>query len=111
VNLQGTSPRAIEGWLEILEGREREPDVTKWPTAPTTTVSILPSGDYRVWIQGTGWGRALSGRRAAEVAFTDRAGSHWIRRATGQLEELAEDPIIHYLGAGPHDLQIPERLR
>jgi hypothetical protein len=88
VNIQGTSPATIESWLEILEGRDREPDVTKWPTAPITTASILPSGVHRVWIQGTGWGRVLSGRRAAEVAFTDRAGNHWIRRGTGQLANI-----------------------
>ena len=70
----------------------------------------LPSGNHRIWIHGTGWGRFLAGRNGAEVAFTDRAGSHWIRHATGQLEELAEDPISHYLGASPHDLLVPERL-
>jgi hypothetical protein len=77
---------------------------------PITTASILPSGTYRIWIDGTGWGRVLSGRNSAEVAFTGRARSHWIRHASGRLEELAEDPISHYLGAGPHDLLIPERL-
>jgi hypothetical protein len=107
VNIQGTSPATIERWVENRQ-RARQTGIPN--PVPITTVSILPSGVHRVWIQGIGWGRVLSGRRAAEVAFTDRAGSHWIRRATGQLEELAEDPISHYLGAGPHELQIPERL-
>jgi hypothetical protein len=104
VNIQGTSPATIESWLEY---RERDPMKN---VAPITTASILPSGVHRVWIQGIGWGQVLSGRHAAEVAFTDRAGSHWIRRGTGQLEELAEDPIFHYLKYGPHELQTPERL-
>jgi hypothetical protein len=35
----------------------------------------------------------MQGRCGAEVAFTDRAGRHWIRRATGALEELDVSPI------------------
>jgi hypothetical protein len=55
----------------------------------------------------------MSGRSGAEVAFTDRNNTHWIRRATGQLEELDEDPLRYFaqLGFyGPHDLQTPERI-
>ena len=55
----------------------------------------------------------MGGRSAAEVAFTDRAGKHWIRRGTGQLEPLPEDPIDYFqrLGLyGPYDLQTPERV-
>lgn len=107
VNIQGSSPRSIEGWIER---RDREADVLSLPRVPVTSVSILPGGMYRVWIDDIGWGRVLSGRRVAEVAFTDRAGSHWVRRGTGELEELAGGPILHYLGAGPHELQTPERI-
>jgi hypothetical protein len=108
VGIQGTLPRTLEAWLEI---RQRPRPESEFPDPiPTTTASILPSGTYRVWIRGIGWWGVLSGRGAAEVAFTDRAGTHWIRRANGQLEELPEDPITHYLGLGPHDLQTPERL-
>jgi hypothetical protein len=105
VSIQGAGMRTIEQWLEY---RDRRPYTDN--AMPITTASILPSGNHRIWIQGTGWGRFLAGRNGAEVAFTDRAGSHWIRHAMGQLEELAGDPISHYLGAGPHDLVIPERL-
>jgi hypothetical protein len=31
-----------------------------------------------------------------EIAFTDAAGAHWIRRGTGRLEEIAETPFTHY---------------
>jgi hypothetical protein len=109
VTIQGAGvARTIEGWLEYRD-REREKYRPGLAPVPIATASILPSGRYRVWIGGV-WGRGTGARHGAEVAFTDRAGSHWIRRATGQLEELAEDPITHYLGAGPHDLCIPERL-
>jgi hypothetical protein len=80
---------------------------------PITTASILPGGTYRVWIDKVGWGRIINGRLGAEVAFTDRAGSHWIRRATGQLEELAIAPLEYFKKwnmYGPHDLQTPQRL-
>jgi hypothetical protein len=107
VNIQGTSPQTIERWIEA---QQQAQDRSELLSVPITTASILPGGVHRIWVRGIGWGRVLSGRRAAEVAFTDRAGSHWIRRATGQLEELAEDPIFHYLKYGPHDLQTPERL-
>jgi hypothetical protein len=105
VYVQGTSPRTMEEWLK--RGLSQQ---------PITTVSVLPSGTYRVWISGY-WldagGGGMGGRSAAEVAFTDRAGKHWIRRATGQLEELPEDPIEHFGRLGlhrPYDLQTAERL-
>jgi hypothetical protein len=108
VGIQGTLPRTLEDWLET---RERMPSQSGIPEPiPATTASILPGGSYRVWIRGIGWWGVLSGRGAAEVAFTDRAGTHWIRRANGQLEELPEDPITRYLGLGPHEFQTPERL-
>jgi hypothetical protein len=79
-------------------------------TVPITTASILPSGLHRVWIDGTSWGPIVAGAYGAEVAFTDRMGSHWVRGAGGSLRELYDDPVVHYLGRGPHTLQIPERL-
>jgi hypothetical protein len=103
VSIQGAGMPTIEKWVEWRDSDYGHP-------VPVTTASILPSGTYRIWIDGLNWGQVLSGRTGAEVAFTDRAGSHWIRHASGQLEELTEDPISHYLGAGPHDLQTPERL-
>ena len=109
VDIQGAgTARTIEGWLEYRD-RERETYRPGLASAPITTVSILPGGTCRAWINGV-WGGGLGVRHGAEVAFTDRAGSHWVRRATGQLEELAADPITHYLGAGPHDLGVPDRL-
>lgn len=104
----GGTARTIEDWLEYRD-REREKGRRGVPPPPITTASILPNGRYRVWISGA-WGRAVGARDGAEVAFTDRGESHWVRRATGQLDPLPEDPITHYLGAGPHDLQTPERL-
>jgi len=46
-------------------------------------------------------------RWVTEGAFTDRAGIHWIRRATGELEELPESPLEYSArvgSRGPHEL-------
>lgn len=66
VRIQGAGyPSSIESWLEREEEeREKRQHWTKedygkyWPllTVPITTASILPSGRYRVWLQGI-WGR------------------------------------------------------
>ncbi len=108
VFVQGAGPGSIEGMLGLRKDED-------WPPrpVPVTTASILPGGTYRVWIGGTGWSRILSGRSGAEVAFTDRAGSHWVRRAMGQLEELDQEPFAYFTQRGlfsPYELQTPERL-
>jgi hypothetical protein len=104
VYIQGAAPQSLEDMLAM-----HERDETWWP--PITTVSILPSNVWRVWIDRANFG-ILSGRLGIDVAFTDRAGAHWIRRATGGLEELAQEPLEYikrWKMFGPHDLQIPER--
>ena len=53
----------------------------------------------------------LRGRNGAEIAFTDRSGSHWIRRPSGELQEIDDGPRAYFgkLGLhGPYDLQSPE---
>lgn len=106
VFVQGAAPRSLEDMLDLNKtqyGRQ----------GPVTTVSILPGGLYRTWIAGIGWHRILSGRAGVEIAFTDRAGAHWIRRATGELHELAKPPLDYFQTwgfYGPHDFQTPERV-
>jgi hypothetical protein len=112
VCIQGTCPESLEKFLEFQNQRNAQ-EAGSFATVPITTVSILPRGTFRVWIQGTGWSSVLSGRAGAEVAFTDRAGSHWIRRASGSLEELPKPPFdyFHDLGLyGPYELLTPERI-
>jgi hypothetical protein len=108
VYVQGGGARRIEQWFEG-GAKDIRPK-------PVTTVSVLPGGTHRIWVRGfrlNAAGGGLGGRSAAEVAFTDRAGRHWIRRAAGQLEPLPDDPIEHFgrMGLhGPHDLQTPQRV-
>jgi hypothetical protein len=76
VFIQGAGPHTLEDMLDLNQSQYGR-------RGPVTTVSILPGGLYRVWISGTGWRRILSGRASVDIAFTDAAGAHWIRRATG----------------------------
>jgi hypothetical protein len=106
VFVQGTGPRTLEAMIDLNHRQYNR-------RGPVTTVSILPGGLYRVWIEGVGWHRILSGRAGVDIAFTDRAGAHWLRRATGQLDELPEPPLEYFQAwnfYGPHDFQTPERV-
>lgn len=85
VFIQGAGPRSIEDMLDLNRNQFHR-------QGPVTTVSILPGGLYRVQIAGTGWHRTMSGRAGVEIAFTDRAGTSWIRRAGGELGELPPKP-------------------
>jgi hypothetical protein len=77
------------------EQRQPTPEEMIYWQQPVTTMSLLPPGTWRTWISGRGWGGILSGRLGVDLAFTDRAGLHWVRRANGQLEELPADPLAH----------------
>jgi hypothetical protein len=82
VFIQGAAPRTLEDWLKpelapVGNGGVRP--------ATVTTVSILPSGHWQVWIYEAAFG-VMAGRIGAEVAFTDRAGRYWVRRATRPLD-------------------------
>ena len=106
VFIQGAGPASLERWLERRQGGRRDP-------IPITTVSMLPAGDFRIRVPVTPGLGIPSGRLGAEIAFTDRNGTHWIRRAGGQLEELGQEPLRHFaeLGFyGPHDLLTPSRI-
>jgi hypothetical protein len=111
VAIQGAAPRTMEGWLEARRSQS-EPGQA-YRQVPITTASILPPGKSVVWIPGTGWSAHLSGRSSAEIAFTDRAGAHWIRRANGQLEEIPCGPLKYFHDRGlfsPFEFQTPEPL-
>jgi len=107
VFIQRAAPHTTEDMLKLRLGSGEVAGV------PTTTLSILPPGRTRAWIPGTHWTSAMAGRAGAEIAFTDRAGSHWIRRATGELDELPVDPLEYFKQFnfyGPYEFQTPESL-
>jgi hypothetical protein len=106
VFIQGAAPHTMEEMLRLNQEQFHR-------QGPVTTVSILPGGLYRVKIAGTGWHRIMSGRAGVEIAFTDRAGASWIRRASGTLEELRKPTLDYFRDfhlAGPYEFQTPERV-
>jgi hypothetical protein len=90
VMVQGAGPRRGE---DNPAGRFRK------------VMGILPPGTWRVDVAG-GWA-GMSKRPGVEVAFTDRSGIHWIRRADGALEEIRKPAIDHYSLGRPQALEIP----
>jgi hypothetical protein len=48
-------------------------------------------------------------RLGVEVAFTDRAGAHWVRRADGRLEQLPRGAFDYFELPRPLELTPPEQ--
>ena len=125
VFIQGAAPRTLEEMLNLLQQHRQETaelarkgvDVSTEQQAfqgnPVSTTGIVPPGTWRIWIRGKGWTSILSGRGGVDVAFVDRAGVSWIRRAMGPLDELPKRPLEHFGQHGlhgPHEFQAPERI-
>ena len=55
---------------------------------------VLPPGRHAVRLGG--WSAGMHGHPAVELAFTDAAGRHWIRRGDGTLQTIRDDPLTHY---------------
>jgi hypothetical protein len=59
-------------------------------------VQVLPPGNYWLKVPGP-TNSPMQGRLGVEVAFTDGAGRHWVRRVpTGNLQRLDATPVQHY---------------
>lgn len=123
VFIQGAAPRTLEAILELRQQRRQQTadlagkdvDVSTEQRAfqgdPVTTTGIVPPGTWRVWVRGKGWTSISAGRGGVDVAFVDRAGVSWVRRAMGPLEELPMRPLEHFGQHGlhgPHEFQAPE---
>ncbi len=106
VFVQGAGPHTLEEMLKLNRSQYHR-------FGPVAVLSILPGGLYRAWIDKTGWDRIMSGHGGVEVAFSDRAGVHWVRRASGRLEELPTSALEHLKASGlaaPYAYQVAERV-
>lgn len=56
---------------------------------------VLPPGTWAVHHPYSGW-RGMLRYPGVEVAFLDADGSSWVRRASGQLEQIQGSPLKHY---------------
>lgn len=61
---------------------------------PQVTFPVLPSGNFKCEL----WGPYQYGEKmnqlVAEIAFTDSSEVHWIRRGTGTLNILEDEPYV-----------------
>lgn len=122
-HVQGTGPRHLEDFIKSQRdrldqnqgrsapGAEAQPGDVYATQKPATALSVLPPGTWRAWVRGRGWQAPMGGRLGAEVAFVDRAGVSWVRRAMGELEELPVRPLTYlqkFGFYGPHDFEPPD---
>jgi hypothetical protein len=70
-------------------------------------VGVIPPGRLRV-CANSDW-NGMYPRLGIEVAFTDRAGAHWVRRADGRLEQLPCCAFEYFHFSRQLDLTPPER--
>jgi hypothetical protein len=91
----------IDG-LGPTRGEEVSPELA----ARRIRVGVIPPGRWRVCVDG-GW-NGMYPRLGLEVAFTDRAGAHWVRRADGRLEELPRGAFDYFELSRPLESTPPE---
>lgn len=72
-------------------------------------LSILPPGKWITEVHGKGFG--MQKRPGIELAFTDRAGHHWLRRADGTLLEITKNAVDYYDLGRPQSLIVPAPYR
>jgi hypothetical protein len=87
-------------------GPTRGEEVSPELAARRARVGVIPPGRWRVCVHGE-W-NGMFARLGLEVAFTDRAGAHWVRRADGRLEELPRGAFDHFHLSRPLELTSPE---
>jgi hypothetical protein len=83
-------------------GEEIAPERAGW----RVRVGVIPPGRWRVRVDG-GWNGMYS-RLGVEVAFTDCAGAHWVRRADGRLEQLPRGAFDYFELSRPPGPTPPE---
>jgi hypothetical protein len=72
--------------------RTRE-DAEFWERA-RSLLSVIPPGEWSADV--TRWKPEGGRHPGVEIAFTDRAGRHWLRTSEGKLTRLAVPPLEHY---------------
>jgi hypothetical protein len=87
-------------------GPMRGEDVSPELAERRVRIAVIPPGRWQVCING-GWNGTYS-RLGVEVAFTDGAGAHWVRRADGRLEQLPRRAIDSFEPSRPVELTLPE---
>ena len=95
--------RAVVALVAIQGGGPRNGKET--PPPFRTTLNVIPPG--KQYTSVAPFFPSMSAKPGVELAFTDRAGVHWVRSAEGVLIEIDEDPIDYYGLDLPQDWSIP----
>lgn len=103
VFIQAAAPRTGEEWM-----RAAMESNSGYPQSVVALGALLP-GEWEVMAPQVDTGIVGTPRLGAEIAFTDRFGTHWIRRSTGSLEEVSTNAISYYDIPRPLDYTVPVR--
>jgi hypothetical protein len=96
-------------WLVVSYGPgpgtgEEVGDREDWRPA---AIDLLPPGRSSAALPWFGGGMHM--RTGIEIAFTDSAGRHWIRRVDGRLDESRVPPVRRYKIVEPVEWDAPGR--
>lgn len=69
-------------------------------------ISVVPPGTCQLSIESGGHGMNL--HLGLEIAFTDSASHHWVRKGNGELAEIAKNPVDYYHMIRPLSWSYPE---
>jgi hypothetical protein len=69
---------------------------------------VIPPGRYYIEVPPAF--HHMHRRHGVEMAFTDRAGVHWLRTSDGRLEEIKQTPTDYYGLPLPIDWASPEEV-
>jgi hypothetical protein len=72
------------------------------------TLSVLPPGRHYTTVPAAP--KLLFSRYGVELAFTDRAGVHWLRTTGGSLKQISKPPPDYYELHKPVDWTVPEKV-
>jgi len=78
----------------IVDTRNKDAKGEETPEEFRRIIDAVPPGQTYCFAP-TGYS-GMGFHASVEVAFSDANGVHWVRRGNGRLEELAEEPFIHY---------------
>ena len=87
-------------WLVYIQGSGPRIGEEVGDAHPPATFAVLPPGRYETLLHG--WDAGMNRRAGVELAFTNAAGHHWIRRSSGQLVNLKVPPADYYDIGDPH---------
>lgn len=89
VLVEGAGPRSGEELAAVF----KDPANLVSTELPHGILTVPPGRSTTTLSWGGG---AMHSRPGVEIAFTDGAGRHWIRRASGKLESSSKDAVEHY---------------